>query len=342
MTYKRIKAALIGLNFGRSVIEQELFAGPGREFVELVGVGDLDGDKADAVAKEFGVRAYHSLGEALDDREVQAVILITGPAGRAKQIEQVLETGRPVMTTKPFETSSSEALRVLRRAQALGIPVFMNSPAPLPEKNLEQIQEWVTEYNLGRAVGYRGTVWCSYREKPDGSWYDNPSLCPAAPIFRLGIYLMNDLFRLLGPVQDVNVLQSRIFTQRPTADNAQLGILHTDGTIGSLYASFCVDDRQFYRNSLEINFERGTVYRNVGPRTNGESGGIRLQLSANTVQGPVEKTLYVQEKGGYPWEAFFSAVNGKDLGETILPEQVAATIQVMELMRERCGKTENA
>ncbi len=38
--------------------------------------------------------------------------------------------------------------------------------------------------------------------------------------------------------------------------NAQLGIRFNNGAIANIYSSFCVDDLQFYRNSLTLNFER--------------------------------------------------------------------------------------
>lgn len=74
-------------------------------------------------------------------------------------------------------------------------------------------------------LGARADIWASYREQADGTWYDDPQKCPVAPVFLLGIYLINDLIQLFGPVRDVQVLQSRLSTGRPTADNGQLSLL---------------------------------------------------------------------------------------------------------------------
>ena len=333
MEQKRLKVALIGLNFGQWVIENEINGPIGRQYVELIGVCDLDAEKTKRAAERFGVHAYESLDAVLADPQVEAVVLITGPVGRAAQIEKILRSGRPVMTTKPFETSPEETLRVLRLARELHLPVFMNSPSPLPSPDLRQMLSWVKTYGLGRPVGYRATVWCSYREKPDGSWYDDPALCPAAPVFRLGIYLLNDLCRFVGPVKQVDVLQSRVFTGRPTADNAQLSLLHEDGTIGCIYASFCVDDRQYYRNSLELNFERGTIWRSAGPNRGEE--GIRLQLAANTPDGPIVREAIAEPSHGYPWEEFFRAVAGETIEGAVTPEQTAWAIRILEQMKEK-------
>jgi hypothetical protein len=149
----------------------------------------------------------------------------------------------------------------------------------------------------------------------------------------LGIYLLNDLCRFNSPVKDINVLQSRIFTKRPTADNAQLSILHEDGCIGSIFASFCIEDLQYYRCSYELNFEKGTIYKNIGPV---KSDDILLELSANQEGERKQEHCIVKKEGaGYQWDNFYKAIKGVDIGPTIAKEKVAASIRILELMREK-------
>lgn len=151
------------------------------------------------------------------------------------------------MTTKPFELNANVASRVLKEAEKMGRVVHLNSPSPLPE-DIFVIKKWIKKYNLGQVIGCRADVWANYREKADGSWYDSPKKYPVAPIFRLGIYLINDLIRLIGKPESLQVLHSRLFTKRPTPDNAQLGILFENGAIVNVFSSFCIDDGQQYRN----------------------------------------------------------------------------------------------
>lgn len=331
---ERKKVAVVGINFGEWVIENELLHGAGKEYFELVAVCDLNKDKADEFAGRYGVAAYSDMEVMLQNETLDGVVLITGPHGRAKLIHKILDYGKPVMTTKPFDTSSEETLAVLRRAASLKIPVFMNSPTPIAGHELKQIEAWRRQYGLGELIGYHASTYCSYREEADGSWYDDPALCPAPPVTRLGIYLLNDLCRFFRPVADVQVLQSRIFTGRPTADNAQLAILHEGGCIGSIYASFCIEDLQYYRCAYELNFEKGTVYKNAGIM---ECEDIVLELCANVDGVPKTEVCTVKKEGaGYQWDNFYKAVQGIDIGPTIAPEKVAAAIRILELMREKC------
>jgi predicted dehydrogenase len=234
----------------------------------------------------------------------------------------------------------------LREAKELGRVVYLNSPRPTNSPDLSQIARWREEFHLGRPIGARAEVWANYREAPDGSWYDSLDQCPVAPITRIGIYLINDLIRLFGDPESVQVSASRLFTGRPTADNAQLGIRFADGTLASIFASFCVNDGQWWRNALTLNFENGTIYRNVGPARGPDARrNPELELVINSEHGPVVRTATADGSSeDYPWESFYRAVAlGERPADETPPEEVAAGLRVLTAMRraELSGKTEN-
>lgn len=325
---EKIKVCLVGLNFGSWMIENELI---GNTWAELTAICDMNRKKADEWAEKLGCAVYYDIDEMLKNKEIGAVVLITGPVGRADLIEKILDAGKDVMTTKPFERSAKKALAVLEKAERLGRVVHMNSPSVLPGKDMQIIYGWREKFGLGRPIAVRASVWCSYREKADGSWYDEEELCPMAPVYRLGIYLLNDIIPLFGQVEEMHVLQSRIFTGRPTPDNAQLSMRFENGALGNVFASFCVNDGQHYRNSLELNFENGTVYRNVGafPKTDGEP--VRLSLSAMTEDGQRIVKEEVSDRGsGYQWENFYRAVNGERLEGAVTKEKIAEVIKIFK------------
>ncbi len=331
-----IRMGVVGLNFGSWVIDNEIQNGPGQAYIDLVAVCDLQPEKVSGWYDKPGVKGYTKIEHLLENPQVEAVGLFTGPAGRAELIEQILDAGKDIMTTKPFELDSRKARRVLEKAQRLGRVVHLNSPSPMMPPDIEKIAEWIRNYDLGRPIAYRASTWCSYREKADGSWYDDPALCPAAPIFRLGIYLINDTAWFFQGVRAVKVLQSRVFTERPTADNAQLSILHEDGSIGNIFASFCIDDRQHYRCALELNFERGTIYRNSGPiAADIDNQTFQLEISAS-VQGRqvIERCLIENNQSGYQWDHFWRVVRRKVLNQQASHEMIVSGIKVIELMAE--------
>jgi len=340
VTVERIKIGVAGLHFGRHIAEEDILGEKGAPYFELAAVCDRLHEKADEWAERFGVKAYYDIDELIADPEIPVIGLFIGPVGRAEWIRKIIRAGKDVMTTKPFELDPETALEVLREAEDLGRTVHLNSPSPLLAPEMQQISDWIEKGELGQPVACRADVWASYREEPDGTWYDDPDQCPVAPIFRLGIYVISDIVRFFGAPEAVQVTASRVFTKRPTADNAQLNVLFKSGAIASIFASFCVGDREPYKNVLSMNFENGSVYRNVGPRTEADSE-MSVVYVANG-EKKVERAQFDGHSGEYQWDALYRAVKGEKLEERIAPEEVAAGVQILRAMRkaELSGKME--
>lgn len=328
---KRIRIGIVGLRFGRQIVEQ-MVTGSAGEWLELAAVCDSDAAKAQEIASQHGVNAFTDLDALLADPGIPAIGLFTGPVGRAALVRKIIRAGKDVITTKPFERDSDAALEVLLEAKKLGRVVHLNSPGPVPPLDIMKIHKWQDQHQLGRPIAARFETWGNYREQADGGWYDDPQLCPVPPIFRLGIYCINDLVALLGEADRLTVLESRLFTGRPTADNGQLGILFKNGALANVFASFCVEDGDYYRDSLILNFERGTIYRNVGaiqPATRCELSLIKL------VEGEPQRVEHVelhQRSGDYQWENFCRAVRGEKLEGEVAPEQIVSTLRIIEAM----------
>ncbi len=341
---KRIDIAMVGLNWGDAIIREQILQGPASEYFRLAAVCATDKDRVDACAGAYGVKGYYRLEDLLADRSFPAVCLMTGPFGRAALIEQIVEAGKHVMTTKPVEVDPGAALKALELAKSLGRVVHLNSPTPVPSPDLAQILQWRKDLALGRPIAARADIWASYREAADGRWYDDPEKCPVAPIFRLGIYLINDLIRLIGKPVAVSVMSSRLLTGRPTPDNAQIGLLFENGSIANIFSSFCVNDAQWWLSSLTLNHENGTVYRNVGPTLHG-SPRTRPELSVVVNRDGAPYTLRAVAEGStedYQWGAFRKAILGEPLDGELSAEETVLALQVIRAMAlaEKSGRTE--
>ncbi len=332
--HRRIRIGLVGLNFGRYILD-EIVSRP--HLFDLTAICDQDKGRLAEARRNLDVAYHESLDDLLADARVEAVGLFTGPAGRADLMRRVLESGRHVLTTKPLELDPNQALAALKDARRRRLVVHCNSPSPLPPGELNIIESWCQEHDLGRPVGARADVWVSYRERADGSWYDDVRSCPAAPVFRLGIYLINDLVRLWGRVERVQVMGSRLFTQRPTSDNAQVGLEFANGAIANIFASFCVQDGDSYRNTMVLNYERGTIYRNAGPAwTSGPDFRSRLALVQlrDGIKTVVAEGFPPVQSWEYQWEVFARAVRGDRIGPELSPDQMVEGIRIMKAIAE--------
>ncbi len=283
------------------------------------------------------VAGYRSLDELLEKDSSPVIGLFTAPKGRAQLVRQVIRAGRDVITTKPFELDAREAQLVLEEARSLGRIVHMNSPSPTLPPDLRLIEEWRIRHRLGRPVGASARVWVSYQETSDGSWLDDAEACPAAPLFRLGIYLFNDLQRILGPAESLQLMTSHLRTGRLTPDNAQASIKYRNGAMGQVFASFCVEDGDQYRNGLVVNFERGTIYRNAGgQRNSGEGEKNDLLLVCRGKKGRREIVEHAQMpdiSGAYQWHALADAIRSRELASDALISDIVEGIRVVDALR---------
>ena len=330
-----IPIAIVGLGFGRWIVrglqDEKL-----KKLFRIVALCDLDTAKAEELSQEIGGVKIATLDELLADPGVAAIGLFTGPAGRAEMLRKIVRAGKHVMTTKPFERDPEAVRPLFEEAAALGKVIHLNSPAPVLPEDLACIRAWQAQYNLGSPVSAQIATWVRYNEEPTGNWLDDPALCPVAPIFRIGIYLINDAIELFGEADEVQVMSSRLFTKRPTPDHAQLSIRFKNGGLVSILASFCVHDADNYRNALTLNFENGTVYRNAGPEGKAGSPGANLSLVLPKEEKPVrsDNAQFELVSGHYEWAAFREAIlAGKPPGVEYA-DKIAAGLRVIEAMAE--------
>jgi predicted dehydrogenase len=326
--------AIVGLRFGKYLLEL-LHQEPASNLFHLTGVCDLQESLVTEMADKYGATGYRSLDELLEKDSSPIIGLFTPPKGRANLVRKIIRAGRDVLTTKPFELDHRAAQEVLEEARSLGRVVHLNSPAPQLPDDLQLVEDWRKKYSLGRAVGGEARTWCSYHEKADGSWMDNPATCPAAPLFRLGIYLFNDFHTIFGPAESVQLMTSSLRTGRPTPDNAQLNIKYQSGALGHVFASFCVEDGDRYQNSLVLNFERGTIYRNAGgirgPRDH-EKAELILVVERNDRREVVEQAVADHPSGKYQWPALAAAVRERHLASDAYISDIVAGVRLVDAL----------
>jgi predicted dehydrogenase len=225
-------------------------------------------------------------------------------------VQRILNAGKHVMTTKPFELDVAEAEQACETARRSGLALHMNSPAPTPAGDMDAIRRWVAEEKLGRPICLQAMTWSNYHEQADGSWMDDPLRCPAAPLFRLGVYFLGEFAGLLGRPVKMSVQQSRIRTGRPTADTAQMNLAYENGALANIFSSFCVGDGRPWSDEVTIGYEHGRIHRWME-----RTGELDMSRDRAVVElhRPGKPKMRVETAAGdftgwYNWNAFQAAV----------------------------------
>ena len=333
---KPLRMGMVGLHFGRYIIRDSV-PNDGKGLINITRVCDL---LPEALAEFSEYPGTTRLDDLLEDPDIDVIGLFTGPVNRAKLIERCLEAGKDVMTTKPFELDAEAALRVLYKAREMGRVVHMNSPNARPQSDLQKLLDLLAEGALGNPTLAISTVWVYYGPTElSGTWYDDQSLCPVAPIFRLGIYPLNNLSQIFGPAKSVSARGTRVETSRPTADNGAMIIEYESGALATMAASFVVGGKDYYRNSITLCGTKGVAYLNVGPRPRVDRPAPQLTLSTEDRLDDFELST---SSGDYDWEFFYQRVTGQVAEDFTTPEHIAESIKIVDAMRraEVSGKVE--
>jgi myo-inositol 2-dehydrogenase/D-chiro-inositol 1-dehydrogenase len=88
---------------------------------ELVGVCDLDREKAERNARRWGGTPYTDIDTMLDEQDPDGVVIVVGGDAYVELAPKVLERGIPVYTEKPPAPTAEEALKLARLADEAGV-----------------------------------------------------------------------------------------------------------------------------------------------------------------------------------------------------------------------------
>ena len=204
---------------------------------ELVGVLDVDAERARAQAERYGIpRRYRDLDELLADGAADCVAVLTPPDTHEALVCAALEAGRHVVCEKPLGRTVAECDRMLAAARGAGrrlLPVHNR----LYSHAIARVHELV-------AAGELGTVFLT-----QSIGIESPATVDAAAWLRTGISLggvviaqathpLYVLRSLLGDATHVTATRGPATLEMTGEDTAALTVTFRSGTLASLVATF--------------------------------------------------------------------------------------------------------
>jgi 2-alkyl-3-oxoalkanoate reductase len=195
---KRFRAGLVGAG---NICEFHVAAIKALPDVELIGVTDIDRDRAQANAEKWGTRAYDSLDQLID-AGANVIHVLTPPAAHAKVAKAALERGCHVLVEKPVAEDEKDALEIGRLAQKKGLVASVNHSL-LYDPQVKRALDAVKAGELGQVVSVdilRGSEYPPYEGGPLPPWYRDAGY----PFRDIGVHCLYLLQELLGPIEDVD------------------------------------------------------------------------------------------------------------------------------------------
>ncbi|KAF2417176.1 Gfo/Idh/MocA family oxidoreductase [Microbacterium sp. B35-30] len=180
--------------------------------VEVLIVGDLLLDRAQAQAEKYGVPAFGSAEDVLAHPGVDLVVNLTIPAVHVEVSRAAIAAGKHVWTEKPLGLDRNGAALLLREAEDAGLRVG-SAPDTLLGPGFQAARRAIEDGLIGRPLFALTTF---QTQGPD-LWHPSPAFLfadGAGPLLDMGPYYFSALVSLLGPVDRVAAVGTKAREER--------------------------------------------------------------------------------------------------------------------------------
>lgn len=172
---------------------------------EIAAVADTNRERAEALAKEYGIpQIYGSVEELLADDSIDAVSIALPTFLHAPTAKAALEAGKHVHSDKPFALNQQEASQVVEAARASGkiMMVGMNQRFT-PEA--QAIRSRVERGELGE-IYYAKAYWLRRAGIPKfGTWFGDKSRSGGGALLDIGVHGLDLCLSLIGNFKPLSV-----------------------------------------------------------------------------------------------------------------------------------------
>jgi predicted dehydrogenase len=191
---------------------------------EIVAACGRSGERVQAVADQYGIpQRYTDYRQLLAETEAVAVINLTPIQLHFETTQAALAAGKHVYSEKPVAGSVAEAAQLRALAQAQGLKLVC-APCVLLFPQVQFVRSLVArgeigEIYSGRGYGHMGVPpWSGYGSDPTPFFAKG-----GGPAMDMGVYPLHTITGLLGPVQRVTALVSKVLDSFMVTDGPAAG-----------------------------------------------------------------------------------------------------------------------
>ncbi len=235
---KELGFGVVGLGMGkhhcRSVTEAQ--------GAKLVAVCDVDEDRLEPVAEQYGCKAYASYEEMLQDDEVQIVNICVESGKHAALGIQAADAGKHMIVEKPADITPERVDQLIGAVKDAGVKAGCIFQARLDPLN-RRIKEAIDSGKLGELIGVHGHLpWYraqSYYQGAHGSWKGTWDLDGGGSLMNQGVHTVDLIQWLAGGVASVMGMFG-VFGHDIEAEDQTVALFKfKNGAIGTVYTTTC-------------------------------------------------------------------------------------------------------
>lgn len=267
---------------------------------------DLVRERADKLAKSCRAKTHTDWKKAINDKEVDIVVVLTYPDSHAEISIAAMKSGKDVLCEKPISKTESEAEEMVKVAKKTK-KILKTGFNHRHHSAIYEAYRLFQEKTIGKPLFGRGRYGIAGRKGLEKEWRSDPEIIIGGQFMDQGIHLV-DLFRwFLGEVDKATgFVSTNYWPIAPQEDNGFALLHHTNGVVSSIHSSLTQWINLF---EFEIYGEKGSI---TVSGLGGTYGVEKLIVSTHDPDGPFSyKTT--EFRGGdiswkKEWEEFIKAV----------------------------------
>jgi predicted dehydrogenase len=204
----------------------------------LVAVADLNMERAQKLAAQYGGTAYPDLQSMLQREPLDVVIICTPSGLHGEHACQVMRAGRHVIVEKPMEIRREALDEMLRVQQETGMKLAVISQHRFDPAS-QQVRQLVDDNAFGRLVMGNALIpwWRSQAYYDSGAWRGTWKLDGGGVLMNQSIHSIDLLQWLMGPVKSVIAYTDTLVHRMETEDVAVAALRFAGGALGVIAAT---------------------------------------------------------------------------------------------------------
>jgi len=228
----------------------------GAEKAELVAVQDIDAQRIEEVAANYGVTKYDTEYDLLNDDNVEAVYIATPNQLHHGQVLAAAAAGKDVLCEKPLALTLADSEEMVEACRDAGVKLGINFMMRFHACHTA-IKDMIEAGDLGTLVMGRAELTCWYPPIP-GAFRQDPALGGGGAFADMGNHCVDLLEMLFGRTERVSCFIANLVQDYPAEDTAVALLEFESGAKGMVDALFNVPDAAAH-NALEVYGSKGSV-----------------------------------------------------------------------------------
>ncbi|NKB48255.1 MAG: hypothetical protein GKS02_02705 [Alphaproteobacteria bacterium] len=216
---------------------------------------DLNPETKADLAAEIGFELSSDYQDALDDDNVDGVILVTPHATHKTLVLRAVEAGKQVFCEKPLSLTADSAKRMVKACADAGLTLGIGHERRF-EPALEEIARVVKSGDLGTILLVEGHYSHDiFQPLAADNWRGSLADAPAAGWTGMGVHITDLLINMLGPITEIRAISANRVLDLPSGDAVSTQFKFGDETMGTINV---VSATPFY-GRLAVYGEQGWV-----------------------------------------------------------------------------------